>query len=207
MKKRRKSVVTILLFLLAFACLGTGIYFLGSWHQDNVEDQEKSEKNVEEVEKVIETTPVEQIPQAIPEGSLGVIYIPSFNNFSHVIGYGVDNDTLSTYVGMYKTYSSVGQPGLCILASHSTRWAGREKYAFFNRIEEKVKPGDAVNILWNDGQTYEYTVVKVDAWVPKEQEEEYFEKYDDKSKQTLILQTCTHGDGDYRSFVVCKRKE
>lgn len=206
-RKRRSKILIFILLFIAVACLITGFCFIGSWQADVKEDQRKSVENVEKVEKIIKETPKEEIKDAIPEGTLGIIYIPSFDNFSHVIAYGVDNDTLATYVGMYKTYSAVGENGLCVLASHSTMWTGREKYCFFNRIEDKVKVGDDVHILWNDGNTYNYTVVMVDAWVPKDQEADYFNKYNNPTKQTLILQTCTHGNGDYRSFVVCNRKD
>lgn len=200
-----KSIVKFLILIsVCLVLFGTGI-LTKVWMDNKIEEKEDMEAVAEFEDSVKEEVSSSSDGVTLQENVLGVLYIPSYDDFKHVIGSGVDRETLNTYVGMYKDYASIGEEGNTVLASHSSPYPGKHIHCYFNRIEDAVKKGDAVNVLWHDGKMYHYKITDIYTWIPESEEEKYLS--DNDGKQYVILQTCTHGDGKYRTFIKCIRTD
>lgn len=212
-KKHRKlktKVKSIFLFVIAVSLIGYGGSTLYSFYSQQNEQNQKSEQTVQKFEETVEkqtasstevTTAENQQENEVSIGGqvVGIMYIPSFNNFKHAIAMGVTNDVLHDYVGMYKSYGMIGEDNSnAVFSSHSALY-GSSPISYFNRIDDIVKVDDEISILWNDGITYKYKVISVRQYCSPT-DKEAFEQPDD-GNQYITLQTCTHGDGEYRSFI------
>ena len=135
---------------------------------------------------------------------VGVLYIPSFNNFRHCIAMGVEDNVIANYVGMYRSYGTIGQPrSNTILAAHSAMY-GYSPIAYFDGINKYVNIGDEISVLWMDGNTYTYIVDDIKTGIdPKDRTA--FEQPTDNESEYLTLQTCTNGDPNSRTYIRAKR--
>lgn len=221
-KHLKKNVKIILCLILGIGLAGYGGYNLYDIYKDanemksvsNSEVDEYTErftavsenKNEFENDTEEEQTMIQHVKPEDQVGNgqvVGVLYIPSFNNFKHCIALGVEDDVIANYVGMYRSYGSIGQPhSNTVLAAHSSMY-GYSPIAFFNGIEKYVKSGDEISVLWYDGNTYKYVVDSVKTHVDQK-DRSAFEQPSDNESEYLTLQTCTFGDPSLRTYIRAK---
>ena len=214
----KKKVKVILCLLLGIGLEGFGGYNLYDIYKEADEMKSVSCNEVKEYTELFtsaeKTDPevdlVAEQPEIQPEEQIGngqvvgVLYIPSFNNFRHCIALGVEDGVIANYVGMYRSYGTIGQPNSnTVLAAHSSMY-GYSPIAFFNGIEKFVKSGDEISVLWNDGNTYKYIVDSVKTHV-EQKDRTAFEQPADNESEYLTLQTCTFGDPNLRTYIRAKR--
>lgn len=216
-KHLKKNVKIILCLILGIGLAGYGGYNLYDIYKEA--DAVKSSSETEtamyiqkftdvktEVDTESESELSEQINLEDQVGNgqvVGVLYIPSFNDFKHCIALGVEDDVIANYVGMYRSYGSIGQPhSNTVLAAHSSMY-GYSPIAFFNGIEKYVKSGDEISVLWHDGNTYKYVVDSVRTHVDQK-DRSAFEQPSDNESEYITLQTCTFGDPNLRTYIRAK---
>ena len=217
-KKHLKKIVKIILCLI----LGIGLAGYGGYNLYDIykeADAVKSSSETETAMYIQEFTDVKTEVDTESESELseqinledqvgngqvvGVLYIPSFNDFKHCIALGVEDDVIANYVGMYRSYGSIGQPhSNTVLAAHSSMY-GYSPIAFFNGIEKYVKSGDEISVLWHDGNTYKYVVDSVRTHVDQK-DRSAFEQPSDNESEYITLQTCTFGDPNLRTYIRAK---
>lgn len=217
-KHLKKNVKIILCLILGIGLAGYGGYNLYSIYKEADVVKLSSETETAmyiqeftdvktEVDTESESELSEQISLEDQVGNgqvVGVLYIPSFNDFKHCIAQGVEDDVIANYVGMYRSYGSIGQPhSNTVLAAHSSMY-GYSPIAFFNGIEKYVKSGDEISVLWHDGNTYKYVVDSVKTHVDQK-DRSAFEQPSDNESEYLTLQTCTFGDPSLRTYIRAKR--
>lgn len=206
-RKLKSKVKKILLYTISLALItygGTTLYF---YYSESEEQTKQNEIVVEEFEEEVKSQDPSSVEEATGEEHeiaiggkvVGVMYIPAFNDFKHAIAMGVSNDVLHDYIGMYTSYGMIGEENSnAVFSSHSALY-GYSPISYFNRIDDVLKEGDTISILWNDGITYTYKVVSVRQYCSPT-DKEAFEQPED-GQQYITLQTCTHGDSNYRSFI------
>lgn len=213
----KKKVKVILCLLLGIGLAGFGGYNLYDIYKEADEMKSVSYNEVKEYTELFTSPektdpevdlaeqPEIQLEEQIGNGQVvGVLYIPAFNNFKHCIALGVEEGVIANYVGMYRSYGSIGQPhSNTVLAAHSSMY-GYSPIAFFNGIEKFVKSGDEISVLWNDGKTYKYIVDSVKTHVDQK-DRTAFEQPTDSESEYLTLQTCTFGNPDLRTYIRAKR--
>lgn len=213
--KWKKKLKTVLLLLISFGLIGWGGWNLYQIYNETKTAEDISQKEIDTfVEKLDdessddtgeESSSIDNA-ELIGNGTVvGVMYIPSFNDFQHCIAMGVGNDVIDHYVGMYKTYGMIGVPGSnAVFSAHSTSY-GYSPIAWFNRIEDYVKIGDEISILWQDGNTYKYEVISIVTNVPKADKTAFEQPEGDE--EYITLQTCSYGNGKVRTFMKAIRIE
>lgn len=216
-KHLKKNVKIILCLILGIGLAGYGGYNLYDIYKEA--DAVKSSSETETAMYIQEFTDVKTEVDTESESELseqinledqvgngqvvGVLYIPSFNDFKHCIALGVEDDVIANYVGMYRSYGSIGQPhSNTVLAAHSSMY-GYSPIAFFNGIEKYVKSGDEISVLWHDGNTYKYVVDSVRTHVDQK-DRSAFEQPSDNESEYITLQTCTFGDPNLRTYIRAK---
>ena len=216
----KKKVKVILCLLLGIGLAGFGGYNLYDIYKEADEMKSVSNSEVDEYTELftavseskneIENNTEEEQTMIQPEDQIGngqvvgVLYIPAFNNFEHCIALGVEEGVIANYVGMYRSYGTIGQPhSNTVLAAHSSMY-GYSPIAFFSGIEKFVKSGDEISVLWNDGNTYKYIVDSVKTHV-EQKDRTAFEQPADNESEYLTLQTCTFGDPNLRTYIRAKR--
>lgn len=217
MKRRKIFSCTLLLLSLGLLTAGSALLLRQHFHRTKLEREDAAEvrdfentvsgnaeqnnKNPEKPDNPDDTDLIETDADAV-----GVLYIPSFDDFSHLLAYGVDGATLNHYVGIYTTFAEIGEKGNCVLAAHSNELPGKQPYCYFNRIEDSVRRGDEIQILLRNGSTCTYQITGIYTWIPAEEEQPYL-LFDTGNERYLTLQTCTHGNGRYRTFIRAIQKE
>lgn len=216
-KHLKKNVKIVLCLILGIGLAGYGGYNLYDIYKDANAVKLSSETETAmyiqeftdvktEVDTESESELSEQISLEDQVGNgqvVGVLYIPSFNDFKHCIAQGVEDDVIANYVGMYRSYGSIGQPhSNTVLAAHSSMY-GYSPIAFFNGIEKYVKSGDEISVLWHDGNTYKYVVDSVKTHVDQK-DRSAFEQPSDNESEYLTLQTCTFGNPNLRTYIRAK---
>ena len=216
-KHLKKNVKIILCLILGIGLAGYGGYNLYDIYKEA--DAVKSSSETETAMYIQEFTDVKTEVDTESESELseqinledqvgngqvvGVLYIPSFNDFKHCIALGVEDDVIANYVGMYRSYGSIGQQhSNTVLAAHSSMY-GYSPIAFFNGIEKYVKSGDEISVLWHDGNTYKYVVDSVRTHVDQK-DRSAFEQPSDNESEYITLQTCTFGDPNLRTYIRAK---
>jgi len=180
-----------------------------------IEDQKGKQKTAKIVDRflqsngIAETNPDKEQPEfdityeIDGVQTIGVIKIQELN-VTAPIGYGIDEDTLQSHVGMYPDLDEPGKKGgVAAFAAHSSRAPVPAWYCFFQNLDD-LEPGDEIEIIWNDGKTYEYEVMSVRSRLDPEDFSD-FEAAPEKEK--VVLQTCTDGQPYWRTYVRAVRKE
>lgn len=208
--KKRTRVITVLLIIASLGLIGTGAYNLISFYLEKKSAEDKSAEVIKEFEDSLkDKTTIDELPveeetddlDAFKDGRVvGVMTIEAMG-VHWPIAMGVTNSTLYQYIGMYKTHGTIGKKGQNAgFAAHSCR-NGACAVASFDRMEDKLKKGDIVEILWQDGKTYRYSVYEVLPY--QDPNGDFFDVEPDQELITLV--TCTKGDSTYRTVVHASR--
>lgn len=211
-RKLKPAVKRCMLYTLSALLIGYGSFNIYTVYRDQKDQSTKTaeittkvEKEFTEEKKEEDTSSEATVDDSIAiEGNVvGVMSIPAFDNFKHAIAMGVDSDVLHDYVGMYTSLGMIGEDNSnAVFSAHSALY-GYSPISYFNRIDDKLKKGDEIDILWNDGNTYKYQVISVKQYVDASDRSALEQPAD--GKQYITLQTCTHGKPEYRSFIKAER--
>ena len=214
--KTRERIVSVLLFALAGGLILYGAF---SILVPYIKYEKETKANNEEVSAFLNSLPEQSakaessnLPVSLPGGTgytvediagqvVGILTAPSVD-IQAPIAMGTDTDTLNRFAGVFEEYDLPGTPGgNTAIASHSSRYDYFCSYCYFQNIGN-LKPGDEVDLLWRDGNTYRYQVYDVKLNQSPE-DMTPFERVD--GKEILTLQTCTDGVHGTRTFVHCER--
>lgn len=214
--RKRFNILAILLIVAALGLIGFGGYNIYSIYNEKNEAEKRSEEIIREFEEAlknqgsIEELTVESSTEEGTAGGtqdfavggrvIGVMTIDAMG-LHWPIAMGVSDNTLYQYIGMYETHGTIGQKGQNAgFAAHACR-DGLCAVASFDSMEDKLKNGDIIEILWHDGNTYRYMVNEVLAY--QDPYGDFFEVEPDEELITLV--TCTDGNSDYRTVVHASR--
>ncbi len=146
-----------------------------------------------------------QFKRTIQSATYGWLTIDVIN-VSTAVTYGIGENVLKYFVGMYTTSDAPGTiGGNTALAAHSLNQgiASYCSYCYFDNIDDLVE-GDIISLLWIDGVTYAYEVYAV---YPNQAVDMDYAYQTIEEESLLTLVTCSDGNSDYRTFVMAKLKE
>lgn len=212
---KKKNFKELLVPLLAGVLIVGGLACLSYsyWSNKSAEDETNATINnfmsdIIQNAQIENNTSSEEIPVASPEpeqeitvekkkpDTIGVMRISKIS-LEAPIAYGTDNWILKSHIGMYSSLDSIEElGGLAGFSAHSSV-TGRCSHCYFDRVEELVE-GDEIEIIWNDGNIYKYSVFYV---CPNEDKTLNYYYTPVADKTTITLTTCTDGNPDVRTII------
>jgi LPXTG-site transpeptidase (sortase) family protein len=202
-----RNLIRILILILALGMIG-----YGGWNAYSIYHEEHTEKteaatvvdNFKEQLKEADSTSIETSQQKMMNADGNVVGVMTIKalNMEAPIAMGTSQEILKHYIGMFTEYGTIGGMGQnAVFASHSSIYESCG-HCFFNHMEDKVKVGDIVSILWKDGKTYNYSVYSIEDYADP-YADSYYEA--DPNREIITMMTCTNGDGQYRTVVKASR--
>ena len=215
-------IFRIFILILALFLLGYGVIKIGIPAYKYFKETKQSDQEMDDFITALNNNPVPDSGASNDEVEDGNIILPTDKGYTVAdirgrvagiitieainvqapVAEGTDEQTLQAYAGLFTEYDPLGtRGGNTAIAAHSSRYNYFCSYCYFQKLAELV-PGDIIEVLWKDGNTYRYRVFDVKSKVDPND----FSAFNRiEGKEVLTLQTCTDGFGEYRTFVHAER--
>lgn len=181
----KRKIIGVVFIVIGLSIIGTALFMRYSAERVQNAMLEDFEKTLQEVDKQVENSSVDNVNNVDNEdskvisGAIGIMEIPKID-LKVAVGEGVDNKTLKYAAGHFEGTAMPGEKGNFAVAGHRSYTYSQ----YFNRLDE-LEEGDEVIVKTTKGE-YTYKVFEKKVVEPSE-----VSVLDKTKDATITLVTCT----------------